>query len=275
MRFITAPNGVCYVRSDRISLPHGFSTRLGGGSVLPHTAALNLAFGRGDDDAVVLDNLARFTTAVGVRGEVISLPQIHSAEVRIVGEADCGLGYTRPADGSCDGYVTAIPDLPIGVKTADCVPILLADETAGVVGALHAGWRGTVAGIARAGVARMVELGADPTHIVAAIGPAIGVCCYAVGEDFVAAVAASACAELCLPHIAYRDGRPYADLPAMNAAILRDTGVREENLDLSGLCTCCDTAHFYSHRASHGLRGTMLAVIAAEHRPAPRPRALF
>lgn len=262
MRFITAPNGVCYVRSDRIALPHGFSTRIGGVSALPHTASLNLAFGRGDDDAVVLANLARFTEAVGVPGEVISLPQIHSADVRIVSEVDCGLGYQRPTDGSCDGYVTAARGVTIGVKTADCVPILLADETAGIIGALHAGWRGTVAGIARVGVEKMIALGADPARIVAAIGPAIGPHCYEVGEDFAAAVAVSPCADLCIPHLARREGRLFADLPTMNAAILRAAGLRADNIDRSGLCTCCDTTHFYSHRASRGMRGTLLSVIA-------------
>lgn len=262
MRFITAPNGVCYVRSDRITLPHGFSTRIGGGSTLPHTASLNLAFGRDDGDEVVLNNLARFTEAVGIPGEVISLPQIHSADVRIVGEADRGLGYQRPADGSGDGYVTAAPGVSIGVKTADCVPILLADEAAGVVGALHAGWRGTVAGIARVGVEKMVSLGADPSRIVAAIGPSIGVCCYEVGEDFAAAVAESPCAPLCLPHLIRRGKRLFADLPAMNSAILRSAGLSAGNIDCAGLCTCCDTTRFYSHRASRGKRGTMLSVIA-------------
>ena len=262
MRFTTAPNGVCYVRSDRITLPHGFSTRIGGVSALPHTASLNLAFGRGDHDATVLANLARFTEAVGVPNEVISLPQIHSAEVRIVGEIDCGLGYQRAADGSCDGYVTAAHGVAIGVKTADCVPILLADEAAGIIGALHAGWRGTVAGIARAGVEKMIALGADPARIVAAIGPAICPHCYEVGEDFAAAVAASLCTDLCLPHLVHRDGRLFADLPAMNFAILTNAGLRPDNIDRSGLCTCCDTTRFYSHRASHGLRGTLLSVIA-------------
>lgn len=262
MQLVTAPNGVCYLRSDLIAFPHGFSTRVGGVSTLPHTASLNLAFGRGDADAVVLTNLARFTEAVGVPGEVISLPQVHSADVRIVGETERGLGYFHPAKDACDGYVTADAGVSIGVKTADCVPILLADEEAGVVGALHAGWRGTVAGIARVGVARMISLGADPARIKAAIGPAIGSCCYTVGEDFCRAVAGSPCANLCLPHIYRREEQPTADLPAMNVAILRSAGLREENIDCAHLCTCCRTDLFYSHRASRGLRGTMLNLIA-------------
>ncbi|MBR7184482.1 MAG: peptidoglycan editing factor PgeF [Clostridia bacterium] len=262
MHFVTAPNGVCYLRSDAIALPHGFSTRIGGVSTLPHTASLNLAFGRGDDDAVVLANLDRFTEAVGVPAEVISLPQIHSADVRVVGENDRGLGCQRPADGSCDGYVTTSRGVTVGVKTADCVPILLADETAGIIAALHAGWRGTAAGIAREGVRKMVALGAHPSRIKAAIGPAIGPCCYAVGEDFLAAVSAFPCADLCLPHITRRAGQNFADLSAMNTDILLAEGLLPAQIDTAGLCTCCDTEHFYSHRASHGLRGTMMAVIA-------------
>lgn len=262
MRLVTAPNGVSLFRSDLITFPHAFATRLGGVSTLPHTASLNLAFGRGDEDATVLANLARFTEAAGVPGDVISFPQIHSACVRTVGSADRGLGYFCSAEDACDGYVTADEGVSIGVKTADCVPILLADEEAGVVGALHAGWRGTVAGITREGVAKMTVLGADPARIKAAIGPSIGVCCYAVGEDFCRAVAESPCAELCLPHIHRGGDQPAADLPAMNAAILRAAGVRDENIDLARLCTCCRTDLFYSHRASGGLRGTMLNLIA-------------
>ncbi len=262
MRLVTAQGGVSFLRSDLITFPHGFSTRLGGVSTLPHTASLNLAFGRGDEDAAVLANLARFTEAVGVSGEVISLPQVHSTDVRTVGEADRGLGYQRKADAACDGYVTAAPDVTIGVKTADCVPILLADEEAGIVGALHAGWRGTVAGIAREGIARMIALGAAPARIKAAIGPSIGLCCYAVGEDFCRAVAESPCADLCLPHIHREGDQPHADLPAMNTAILLSAGLSAEHIDTAHLCTCCRTDLFYSHRASRGVRGTMLSIIA-------------
>lgn len=262
MQLITAQNGVSFYRSDLITFPHAFATRLGGVSTLPHTASLNLAFGRGDEDAAVLANLARFTEAAGVPGDVISLPQIHSAHVRTVSQADRGLGYLYPSKDACDGYVTADAGVSIGVKTADCVPILLADEEAGVVGALHAGWRGTVAGIAREGVAKMTSLGAKSAHIKAAIGPSIGLCCYTVGEDFCRAVAESPCAALCLPHIHRSRAQPAADLPAMNAAILRAAGVREDNIDLARLCTCCRTDLFYSHRASGGLRGTMLNLIA-------------
>lgn len=262
MRLITAPNGVSFYRSDLIAFPHGFSTRLGGVSTLPHTASLNLAFGRGDEDTAVLANLARFTEAVGVSEEVISLPQVHSAKVRTVGEADRGLGYQRKTDAVCDGYVSAAPNVTVGVKTADCVPILLADEKAGIVGALHAGWRGTVAGIAREGIARMIALGADPTRIKAAIGPSIGVCCYTVGEDFCRVVAESSCADLCLPYIRRQGDQPHADLPAMNTAILLSAGILPEHIDTAHLCTCCRTDLFYSHRASHGVRGTMLSIIA-------------
>lgn len=261
MEFVTAPNGVTYLRSTRIPFPHGFATRLGGLSTLPHTASLNLAFGRGDDEATVLANLARFTEAVGVEGKVFSPPQVHGTAVHVVTAAERGVGYQVESALACDGSVCATPGVVIGVKTADCVPILLCDAEAGVVAALHAGWRGTVGGIAREGVRQMLTLGASAGRIVAAIGPAIGCCCYAVGDDFADAVAAAAESALCLPHL-HRDGGLRADLCAMNVAILTDAGVQPANIDVAGLCTCCDTHRFYSHRASHGRRGTMLSIIA-------------
>lgn len=261
MEFITASNGVTYLRSTHIPFPHGFATRLGGVSPLPHTASLNLAFGRGDDEATVLANLARLTAAIGVDGEVFSPPQVHGTTVHVVTASDRGIGYRCKTDLACDGSVTVTPGVTIGVKTADCVPILLCDATAGIVAALHAGWRGTVGGIAREGVRRMLDLGASAERIVAAIGPSIGACCYTVGEDFADAVAASAEAELCLPHL-HRDADLRADLWAMNTAILTDAGLHPAHIDRADLCTCCDTHRFYSHRASHGLRGTMLSLIA-------------
>ena len=111
-RLVTAENGVVYLRADNISCQHGFATRLGGVSTLPHTSSLNLAFGRGDEDAVVLRNLELFSAAVGVRPEsVISLHQTHSTDVLVVGKCDGGAGYyDRREDGfAADGYVKDDP----------------------------------------------------------------------------------------------------------------------------------------------------------------------
>ena len=270
MAFRTVRAGeVVYLASDMLASPHAFATRLGGGSVLPHTASLNLAFGRGDEADVVLDNLARFGAAAGFDPHgVISVPQIHGNRVLSVDRRHRGMGYAVPAAFEGDGYVTADPAVTLGVKTADCTPILLEALVAGqvaAVAALHAGWKGTVADIAGEGVRSLVDLacrttGADGASVIlrAAIGPCIHACCFEVQEDCLAVVRER------LGHGAEvyvrRDGgRTFLDLPALNRALLLRAGVTE--VDVCDLCTACHPELFYSHRASGGVRGTMLNVI--------------
>ena len=143
---ITADNGVKYFRSSMISAKHGFATRVGGVSTEKHTASLNLSFGRGDSDETVIENLKLFSDAVGVKAEsVISHPQIHSTRIMYADEASCGEGYFKFADEGFDGYVTDKKGVALGVKTADCVPILLEAKKSGIIAAVHAGWRGTAA----------------------------------------------------------------------------------------------------------------------------------
>jgi YfiH family protein len=257
-------NGVKFVISEALHSPHAFSTRVGGESKHSFTNALNLAFGRGDDDATVLKNLRKFAHAVGVMPEnIVSVPQIHSADVRVVGEKQRGLGYFRDADFSCDGYVTKEKDVALGVKTADCVPILLEarndDGDVIAVSALHAGWRGTAFRIAERGVSELIALGAAPKNIFAAIGPCIGRCCFEVGgecqNELERLDRAGACVEI------HENGKAFYDLAALNAAVLEGAGVPKNNIDICGLCTYCEDELFYSHRRQNGVRGTMLSVI--------------
>ena len=249
--------------SDIITCPHGFSCREGGVSSLAHTSSMNLAFGRGDDDATVLKNLDIFAGKLGLEAKsVISVPQIHSCDVRVVGREHAGMGYHAPAAFSCDGYVTRERGVPIGVKTADCVPILLYDDKNGVIGALHAGWRGSVAGIARVGVEKMLSLGADPESIRAAIGAAIGACCYEVGEEVYEAAKENLGADIADRFITRSGERFRADLAGLNRELLIGSGLLPENIDLSGHCTACEKDEFFSHRATGGVRGTMLALIS-------------
>lgn len=263
MFLLEQKNDLIFLKSDILRSVHGFSTRTGGVSTLPHTASLNLAFGRGDDDGTVLTNLRRFAAAVGFSwGKLISVPQIHSTDVRVVGEDDAGRGVSRPADASFDGYVTCTPDLPIGVKTADCVPILLearrGEDVCGVA-AVHAGWRGTVGGIAALAVLKLREL--TDGEIFAAIGPAIGACCYEVREDFCEAVAAARGADFAARHIRRVGERDLADLRGMNEELLRGAGLPPSHIDVCTFCTSCRDDLFYSHRHSHGVRGTMMSII--------------
>ena len=266
---VVAQNRTVYVRSGIIRSKHGFATRIGGVSELSHTAELNLAFGRGDTEETVLENLSRFADAVGFdRESVISLPQIHSADVLDVNEADRGRGYFREPQGEGDGYVTADKGVTLGVKSADCVPVLLEAENENgeiiAVCALHAGWRGTLGKIAVKGVEALVGKGAELSRIRAAIGPSIGSCCFEVGEEFPEIVAQQLGREYAESFVCRRGGRFFADIKAMNRQLLGECGLSDENIDVSDECTYCLDVKYYSHRRMRGVRGTMLSVITLE-----------
>ena len=232
---------------------------------MPHTKGLNLAFGRGDGDETVTQNLKIFADAVGFDAEsVISVPQIHSSTVMTVDASHRGMGYFKPAPFECDGYVTADKSTVLGVKTADCVPILLSAKNENgeviAIGALHAGWRGTANGIAREGVKALVAIGAEPARIYAAIGPHISQAKFEVGEDcrdeFLALLG-----EDIMKFIEPRGEKFFPDLGGINKMLLESCGVLPENIEVSCECTYSDTSLFYSHRKSGGLRGTHLSII--------------
>ncbi len=260
-----------FLKSNYLTAIHGFATRRGGVSHLPHTSALNLAFGRGDGDETVLENLALFATAVGFdETGIVSRPQIHSDIICRVGKSNMGEGYfIREGIPSCDGYITNEPAVTLGIKTADCVPILFEAKREGkviAVGAVHAGWRGTVSGIAPKCVRLLCEeYGVLPREIAVAIGPCIGQCCYEVGEEVYLAAAAQAGKETAdrffIPKTE-KIGKFMCDLGGLNRTLLETVGLPRENIDLLGLCTACHPTLFYSHRASGGVRGTMLSVIS-------------
>lgn len=259
-----------FITSKLLRSPHGFCTRKGGISTLEHTQSLNLAFGRGDDDATVFQNLEILAENAGFDPKsVISLPQIHSDTIYKVRKADAGQGYyIRDEIRSGDGYITQEHGVTLGVKTADCVPILFEaekDREIVAVGAVHAGWRGTVAKIQQKCVTMLCsEYGVQPFEIKAAIGPCIGKCCYEVGADLKDAVEQSlgrADAEAFVTPIPEKDGKFLCDLPALNKKLLEDIGVPTKNIDTVNQCTCCHPEKFFSHRYSQGRRGTMLNFI--------------
>lgn len=258
-------DGVKLLVSDKIKEKHGFSTRVGGVSTLEHTASLNLGYYRGDDKETVIENLRRFSSAVSIPLEdFVSVTQIHSAEVRYTAEEDRGGGIFYKADYECDGYVTNRQGVALCVKTADCVPILFSSGD-GIVGAVHAGWRGTARGIAAVCVERMVSLGAERENITVAIGPSIGQCCYEVGEDFYlefSSFAGKALTDRFVIRSIKSSGKYYADIKGANKEILLGVGIKEDNIDVSDMCTSCRDDLFYSHRKSGGLRGSMCSVIA-------------
>jgi YfiH family protein len=263
MQKITHPNGVVYYKSDKIKTTHAFATRLGGVSTHEHTRSLNLAFGRGDDEATVLENLRRFAEAVGFSAEsVVSMPQIHSDKVINVTSSMCGEGYFIPNSTECDGYVTRDKGVSIGVRTADCVPILLEDAEAGVVAALHAGWRGTFSDICGEGVRKMIAKGADASRIVAAIGPSICQNCYEVGKDVYDAAISCMGADASRFFVSKsEEGKYLVNIKGANKYLLERAGLVSENIEILDLCTYEHPELFWSHRYTCGMRGTMLSVI--------------
>jgi len=252
--YFTSNNGVPFFKSEIIPYPHGFSTREGGVSTEPHLKTLNLAFGRGDTDETVRQNIKIFTEAVGASGTVIYADQIHSNRVLYVDRS-----FEKVPQ--CDGFVTNKRGLILCVKIADCVPILLCDPENGVIAALHAGWRGTARNIVGEGIKLMQKYGAVPHNMKAAIGPAIHSCCYEVQADFISQFKSEIGSALKNAYIETRNGKTYCDIVGANAELLQIAGVKPENIDISDKCTCCEPETFFSHRATGGKRGTMAGII--------------
>ncbi len=249
---------------------HGFSTRQGGKSTLPHTATMNLSHNLGDPEDVVRENFDIFARALsdGAYGgdATVTLHQIHSAKVRVLTRGNAGEGYSIPRGEDGDGFVTDQEGVIPIARAADCVPILLAGVNGNgrpVVSAIHAGWRGTVSGIAAAAVRKMGELGCEGSTIRAAIGPHIGYCCYEVGADFFETVRGLRGTEFAARHITIPEGKEkhHANLTSMNVEILTSAGVNPEFIDVSEDCTMCMSDVYYSHRATGGKRGVLGAGI--------------
>ena len=250
---------------ERDGVGHAFSTRRGGVSTLAHTASMNVGFGRGDGDEVVQKNIEILCRAAGISYDgIVGSPQHHTTTVRYVTEKNAGEGIRVDNPSPSDGFVTDRRGVSLIIRTADCVPILLLGEkedSSPVVGAAHAGWRGTVGLIAKELISKAVSLGAPLSSLRIAVGPCIGSCHFEVKEDFIEAVAAARGSEFAGRHIEKRGGSYFADLVSMNEEIILACGIPKENLDVSGVCTACDPETYHSHRATRGIRGTMGNVI--------------
>ena len=173
-----------YLEAEGITVPHCFTTRLGGVSE-GYLSSLNIGVHRGEDPKNVEANFRFLAEALGIIPEDFVLTkQIHSDIVVKVGRADRGKHMVEGASPECDALITNDPGVALVVFTADCTPILLWDPVTGAVGAAHAGWRGTAMGIAAKTVEAMVkEFGCEPANIRAAIGPNIGFCCFETDRD--------------------------------------------------------------------------------------------
>lgn len=250
-----------YLTADGITAAHAFTTRMGGVST-GHLSSLNLGMHRGDEDANVQENFRRLAQNVGFDMDKLVLTwQIHSDVVRPVTAADAN-GIDHRNYPQCDALITNDPGTALFVFTADCTPILLQDPVTGAVGAIHAGWRGTAAGIAAKTVNAMVAAyGCKPENIRAAIGPNIGQCCFETDEDVPDAIR-KALGEPAEAHICQQGNKYYVNLKAINALFLQNSGVTQ--IEQSTHCTACNPDLFWSHRITGGIRGSQGAVIVCK-----------
>ena len=258
--YVNRERGPEYLTSDLLAqTPHCFSTRFGGVSD-GALSSLNLGVHRGDRFRNVWENYRRLGEAVGFSPKhTVFTKQVHSDIVRRVGCAERGQGLILPVPEDCDGLITDEPEVALTVFSADCTPILLFDPVRNAIGAVHAGWRGTAAGIVRVAVEKMQrEFGCMPEHIRAAIGPCISQCCFQTDTDVPDAMRAALGAEA--EASLQRDGdKYYVNLKTLNACWLRRSGV--EKIDISTDCTACQPERFWSHRRVGNRRGSLAAVI--------------
>ncbi len=280
--------------SEIVWLRHGFSTRQGGVSQEYGGQQLNLGFTAEDTAENVERNrerLLRKLKAVDESGKawpLVLLNQVHSAAIHRVfgqrGPAWARLGKNKVLKTAGDGLITSTAGVLLGMKVADCFPVIVADRKRKAVGVFHAGWRGTVQRIVEKGVGEMRrQLGCDPEDLVAAIGPGIGACCYEIGEEvedefdsqfayskelfedvFDSWSLKTKYPMLFLNQRAPGHGEPamsrHLDLVKANWCQLLDAGVPGENIESMNLCTACHTELFFSYRKER-VTGRMLAVV--------------
>ena len=245
---------------------HAISTRQAGVSKKPYDS-LNLAFHVGDDAASVWRNRVIFANSLGLKAEdIVSPQQVHGSHVLRVTAEHRGRGARsyETAIGETDALITDEPGLPLLLCFADCTPVLFLDPEHKAVGIAHAGWKGTMQRIAQRTLEAMSrEFKTEPSECLAGIGPAIGSCCYEVGEEIV-----DACrrefpgkAEKLLSS---KEGKPHFDLWAANRLQLLEAGMQPQNIESAGHCTACERPWYFSYRADGGVTGRIAAIIALQ-----------
>lgn len=243
----------------------GFSTRIGGVSE-GYLGEMNFSYGQGDDSANVKENLRRFVTAIGADPEkIVMSQQTHTTNVRVVTKEDAGKGYTRERGFTdVDGMVTNVPGIVLVTTYADCVPLYFVDPVHNAIGLAHSGWRGTVNHMGKVTLDVMKETyGTRPEEVYAAIGPSICQDCYEVSEDVIERFRKS------FPKEWHRElfykkgnGKYQLDLWKANEVVLTLAGIQKDKLQVTDICTCCNSAYLHSHRASHGKRGALSAFLS-------------
>lgn len=235
-------------------LTAAFTERHRGVSPSPFDS-LNFGFGLGDADKHVHENIRLLREAAPLSGTPHTARQVHTAEALWCNGEGCD--HTDEAD----ILLTDEPGCNVAVRTADCLPLLLADPHLGIVAAAHAGWRGTVQQVAHQSVMQMVQRGSRPQNIIAALGPCIGPCCFETGDDVAEQLAA--CVDRGESAIHFIP-KPHADLAAINRMQLLACGLSDTHIEMLNSCTHCQPERFFSYRRDAGATGRHLAVVAMD-----------
>lgn len=284
---VTSDAGTPFLRfpsfDERGKARHAFATRLGGVST-GQFATMNLSFTRGDNPEHVTENYRRMGAVLGMRAEdVVCTHQTHTVNIRAVGREDRGKGVTRERDYTdVDGLVTDEEGVVLACFWADCVPLLFADPVRRAIGVAHAGWRGTVSGMARKMVKEMEQrYGCRPADLYAAIGPSVCADCYEVSEDVAVRArdalwklpAKKGFADFDVPGEAHsgsilrpgkEEGKYLLDLHALNREMLLASGIPEQHIFITDICTCCNPELLFSHRVQGEPRGNLAAFLCLD-----------
>lgn len=248
---------------DNYCVSHMFTTRHGGVSSGVFDS-LNFALGAGEVRDTKENVMKNHSIAASVWGlsesDICRSFQNHSVNVEIVNNEQKGTGISKdPFAHGVDGLVTVEKRMILSIRTADCVPILLYDYKNKIISAVHAGWRGTLGRITTNAIEKMIQLGSQTENIITAIGPCVGKCCYEVGKEvYRSFIDSDKIFESCF--IRKKD-KLFFDLTRANELILIKSGIKENNISSSYLCTYCNENDFFSHRRMGVNRGTMSALI--------------
>jgi polyphenol oxidase len=241
---------------DRIK--HFITTRHGGVSEGAFES-LNIGYGTDDFSLSVLENRHRLAAAAEIPIDYfVMCNQVHGIHIEVVTRMHRGKGalYKENSLLATDAMITNEPDICLFVMGADCVPILFYDPVKKVIGAAHAGWRGTLKKIAAETVVKMRQTyGCNLADIRAGIGPSIGKCCYNIGEEVIDEVLSVFGTTDNFIRFENQKSTAYFDLWYTNKYQLLETGIKEENIEIAGLCTQCHSDDFFSSRAGNGNTG--------------------
>ena len=258
---VNRKGSLCFITFPKFekfnNLRHAFTTRAGGIST-GYFAEMNLSFNTGDNRDTVIKNYEILCNALEINPEHLVLSQqTHTDNIKIVTKADCGKGIFKPYDYSdIDALITADTGVALVTHSADCCLLGFYDPEKRVIAATHAGWRGTVKEIGKKTVQVMEKsFGCKPADIVACIAPSIGKCCYEVDDPVYNEFVKLPYLDINSVFTKKPNGKYMLDLWEANRQILLNSGIKNDNIDITDLCTNCHSNEFHSHRATLGKRG--------------------